>query len=197
MVETDAAGLVLENRHTGERLNIRRVKRGNEIWLELKGSLPPHKDGPPMHIHCAEDEEGSIRSGTLSAILNGRRITAKSGESIAIPRGAPHRWWNEGDELLVFEGRVRPLVDLDRYLQAVFEIMNAGPDGQPSIFYIAHLWLRHRHTQSVLILPRPIQTVLFRLVVVAGKVLGRYRGNDWPGCPSRCTGAPVAAEQAT
>jgi quercetin dioxygenase-like cupin family protein len=196
MVETDATGLVLENRHTGERLAIRRVKKGDEVWLELKGSLPPRQQGPPMHIHFAEDEEGRITSGTLSAILNGRRMTAKPGESVSIPRGAPHRWWNEGDELLVFEGRARPLVDLDRYLQAIFDVMNAGPAGQPSIFYIAHVALRHRHTQSVLILPRPIQMLLFRLVVAAGKVLGRYRGSDWPGCPSRCTGAPIVTEQA-
>jgi hypothetical protein len=33
--------LIIENRHTGERLALRRVKRGDEVWLELKGSLPP------------------------------------------------------------------------------------------------------------------------------------------------------------
>ena len=30
--------MVLENRHTGERLALRRVERGDEVWLELKGS---------------------------------------------------------------------------------------------------------------------------------------------------------------
>jgi hypothetical protein len=48
----------LENRHTGEILALRRVKRGDEIWLELKGSLPAHSQGPPMHVHYAENEEG-------------------------------------------------------------------------------------------------------------------------------------------
>ncbi len=32
--------LIIENRHSGERLAMRRVKRGDEVWLELKGSLP-------------------------------------------------------------------------------------------------------------------------------------------------------------
>jgi len=197
VAESDLTCVVLENRHTGERLDIRRVKNGDEVWLELKGSLPPHQQGPPMHIHIAEDEEGWIRSGTLSAVMNGRRMTAKPGDSISIPRGAPHRWWNDGDELLVFEGRARPLIDLDRYLQAIFDVMNAGPAGQPSIFYIAHVALRHRRTQAVLILPRPIQMLLFRLVVATGTVLGYYSGNDWPGCPSRCTGAPMVTGEAT
>jgi mannose-6-phosphate isomerase-like protein (cupin superfamily) len=186
--------ITLENRHTGERLALRRVKRGNELWLELKGSLPPHREGPPMHVHFAEDEQGHIRSGTLSVVINGRRITAGPGESTVIPRGSAHRWWNEGNEPLEFEGYARPVVDLDRYLQAVFEVMNAGPEGRPPLFYMAHVALRHRHTQGVLIMPRPLQAVLFRVLVAIGTVLGRYRGNDWPGCPSRCSGAPIAVE---
>ena len=186
--------MILENRHTGERLALRRLKRGDEVWLELKGSLPPHREGPPLHIHFAEDEEGHIRSGTLSVVIDGRRITAGPGESTSIARGSVHRWWNEGNEPLEFEGYARPVVDLDRYLQAIFEVMNAGPEGRPPLFYIAHAALRHRHTQAVLIMPRPIQAVLFRVVVAVGTVLGRYRGDDWPGCPSRCLGAPMGAE---
>ena len=85
------------------------------------------------------------------------------------------------------------MVDLDRYLQAVFEIMNAGPEGRPPIFYMAHAALRHRHTQAVLIMPRPVQGVLFRALVAVGTVLGYYRGTDWPGCPARCSGAPIGA----
>src|SRR6476620_4835074 len=64
-METVLAGtppILLENRHTGERLTLKRVRRGDEVWLELKGSLPPHKEGPPMHVHFAEDEEGHVRS---------------------------------------------------------------------------------------------------------------------------------------
>ena len=108
--------LIIENRHTGERLALRRVKQGDEVWLELKGSLPPHRQGPPLHIHVAEDEEGVVRSGTLSAVLNGRRITAGSGERVSFPRGSAHRWWNDGNEALVFEGyvatRQRTWIDL-------------------------------------------------------------------------------------
>ena len=109
--------LIIENRHSGERLAIRRVKRGDEVWLELKGSLPPHRQGPPLHIHVAEDEEGVVSSGTLSAVLNGREFTAGSGERVSLPRGSTHRWWDDGNELRVFEGAARPAVDLDRFLQ--------------------------------------------------------------------------------
>jgi mannose-6-phosphate isomerase-like protein (cupin superfamily) len=197
MAYSDVRELIIENRHTGERLAMRRVKRGDEVWLELKGLLPSHRQGPPLHIHVAEDEEGVVRSGTLSAVLNGRRFTAGSGERVSLPRGSTHRWWNDGNEPLVFEGYARPVVDLDRFLQALFEVVNAGSDGRPPLFYMAHALLRHRHTQTTLIMPRPIQAALFRVIVTVGTLLRRYRGDGWPGCPSRCVGAPLVAEEVT
>jgi hypothetical protein len=97
----------------------------------------------------------------------------------------------------VFEGYARPVVDLDRFIQALFEVINAGSEGRPPLFYMAHALLRHRHTQTTLIMPRPIQAALFRVIVTVGTLLGRYRGDGWPGCPSRCVGAPLAAEEVT
>ena len=189
--------LIIENRHTGERLAMRRVTRDGEVWLELKGSLPAHQQGPPLHIHVAEDEEGVVRSGTLGAELNGRRLTAGPGERVSLPRGSIHKWWNDGNEPLVFDGYARPAVDLDRFLQAIFEVLNAGSAGRPPLFYMAHLLLRHRQTQILRIMPRPVQAVLFRVIVAVGTLLGRYRGEGWPGCPTRCLGAPFAAEEVT
>jgi hypothetical protein len=124
-------------------------------------------------------------------VIDGHRTTVGPGASTSIPRGAVHRWWNEGDRTLEFDGRATPVVDLDRYLQAIFEIMNPGPDGRPPLFYLAHAAWRHRHTQAVLIMPRRVQATMFRVLVAVGTLLGRYRGTDWPGCPTRCLGAPL------
>ena len=189
---TSAGPLRLENRHTGEVLELRRTRHAGEQVLELRGTLPPHRDGPPLHIHHFEDEEGRVTTGTLAAEVGGQRIDAGPGQPVHLPRGSAHRWWNGGDDLLAFEGYVRPAVDFDRYIQAVFEVMNAGGPGRPPLFYLAHVALRHRRTQTVLVMPRAIQALLFRVVLVLGTLLGRYRGTDWPGCPARCTGAPEA-----
>jgi quercetin dioxygenase-like cupin family protein len=184
------ATLRLTNRHTGEALEIWREQHKEEVVLGLRGTLPAHRQGPPMHIHHLEDEEGVITAGTLSADVDGRRLTFGPGETVRLPRGVPHRWWNNGDQPLAFGGYVRPAVDLDRYLQAVFEVMNAGSPDRPPLFYLAHIAVRHRRTQTVLVMPPSIQALVFRIVVVIGSLLGRYRGTEWPGCPARCTGAP-------
>lgn len=188
--------LRLENRHTGEVLELRRVRVDGEPRLELRGTLPPHRPGPPLHVHHFEDEEGVVTAGTLSVELDGRRLTAGPGETVRLPRGVPHRWWNDNDQPLAFEGVVRPVVDLDRYLQAVFEVMNSGAPGRPSLFYLAHVALRHRRNQEIVV-PGPVRAILFPLVVGLGTLLGRYRGTAWPGCPARCTGAPDAGAVAS
>jgi mannose-6-phosphate isomerase-like protein (cupin superfamily) len=185
--------LQLANKHTGEVLEIERERRDGQVVLSLRGTLPPHRQGPPLHIHHLEDEAGVVRAGTLSAELGGKRLKAEAGEDVFLPKGIPHRWWNDGDVPLAFDGFVRPAVDLDKYLHGVFEVINASPSGRPSLFYMAHIARRHRDTQTILILPRPVQTILFEVVFLLGTVLGKYRGTDWPGCPARCTGAPELA----
>lgn len=188
------SGLRLENRHTGEVLELWRRRRGDEPYLELRGTLPPHREGPPLHIHHAEDEEGRIVAGVLSAEVGGKKVQVPAGSTVRLPKGVPHRWWNAGDEPLAFNGTARPAVDLDRYLQAVFEVMNAGEAGRPPLFYLAHVVVRHRQTQSVLVMPPAVQGLLFRAVLALGTLLGKYRGSDWPGCPARCTGAPEVTD---
>jgi len=136
-----------------------------------------------------------VTAGTLSAVVNGRQIQVRSGETASFPAGSVHRWWNDGEDLLVFAGEVRPVADLDRYLQAVFDVLNSGPADRPPLFYMARAAWRHRRTQTVLFMPRPLQTIVLPLIVLAGTILGRYRGNDWPGSPERVREVPLVAEE--
>jgi len=38
--------------------------------------------------------------------------------------------------------------------------------------------------------PRAIQRIVFPVVLLVGRVLGKYRGDNWPGSPASCQGAP-------
>jgi hypothetical protein len=183
--------LRLENRHTGEVLRLRRVRDAEgQIVLTIDGSLPPRMSGPPAHVHFHEHEEGSVKAGTLGARVGNRKIVVPTGGPVDLPARVVHAWWNAGEDLLEFSGRVIPVVDLDRYLQAVFAVLNASASGRPSIFYIAHVLWRHRHTQAVASPPQIIQRIVFPLILLVGGVLGKYRGDNWPGSPASCTGAP-------
>ena len=185
--------LILQNRHTGERLELRRVARGGETWLAIHGMLPPHRQGPPLHVHYEQLEEVRVLAGTLSTLLNGQEGRVNAGETTTFPAGAAHRWWNDGGDTLVVEGYAKPAVDLDRYLYAVLEVLNSGTAARPPLFYMAHVAWRHRRTQRVVLMPSPIEAVVLPLIILVGTMLGRYRGTDWPGCPSRAQEAPLVA----
>jgi quercetin dioxygenase-like cupin family protein len=181
--------LRLENRHTGEVLIMRRVRSGDQVLLELESSLPPGGEGPPLHVHLMEREEGEVVSGVLGAILGGKTDKIAAGGRFIFPAGVPHRWWNAGDEPLKGKGRVVPVVDLDRFLQGIFAVMNSGPAGRPPLFYAAHVAYRHRGTQRLVTIPLAVQRILFPVVIFVGWLLGKYRGDDWPGAPKSCPGA--------
>ena len=184
--------LRLELRHTGEALRMCRVRdsQGQTI-LALDGSLPARADGPPLHIHFHEREEIIVKAGTLGAQIGNEKAVVPTGGTAVLPAGVVHKWWNAGDDLLELSGRAIPANDLDRYLQATFAVLNASPSGRPSIFYIAHVAWRHRHTQALAMPPRAIQRVIFPLILFVGRVLGKYRGSSWPGSPESCPGAPL------
>ena len=184
------AYLQIDNRHTGEWLRLRRVREHGVEVLELEGGVPPGGEGPPEHIHFGQVEEGFVVSGALTASVDGKRVTLRAGESTVLPADVPHRWWNEGDEPLVFKGRAIPAGDLDRFLQAIFAIVNAGPPNRPSLFHLAHLLHRYRHGYQMMMMPRWVQRLAFPLIISVGHVVGAYPKTGWPGSPESCTGAP-------
>jgi quercetin dioxygenase-like cupin family protein len=203
MAVPDFGGLVedfleLENRHTGEILRLRRVHDADgQTVLTIEGSLPPQSSGPPSHVHFREREEGMVKAGTLGARIGNEKIIVPAGGTAVFPVGVVHTWWNAGDNLLELSGRVTPADDLDRYLQAIFAVLNASPSGRPPIFYLAHVLWRHRHTQAVMLPPPIVQRLVFPIVLLIGHALGKYRGASWPGSSESCTGAPEADSAST
>lgn len=97
-----------------------------------------------------------MKAGSLEARVGNENIVVPAGGTAVFPPGVVHTWWNAGEDLLEISGRATPAVDLDRYLQALFAVLNASVSGRPSIFYLAHVLWRHRHTQAVLAPPRAI-----------------------------------------
>jgi mannose-6-phosphate isomerase-like protein (cupin superfamily) len=183
--------VTIQNRHTGEILRLSRVRDAQgQIVLKLDGSLPPGTSGPPLHVHFHEREEGTVRAGTLGAQVGKEKIVVRTGGTAAFAAGSLHKWWNAGDDVLEFSGYAIPAVDLDRFLQGLFAVLNASPNGRPSIFYLAHVLWRHRKTQLIATPPQAIQRIVFPVILLIGRVLGKYRGSSWPGSPESCPGAP-------
>lgn len=73
-------------------------------WLGLHLEVNPHAPGPPEHIHNDFDETFTVKQGVLKLLVDGEVKTLKAGESYHIPKGTPHKPFNESDETVIVEG---------------------------------------------------------------------------------------------
>jgi quercetin dioxygenase-like cupin family protein len=76
--------------------------------LELEGTWIPGGSAPPAHLHPAQDEQFEVTSGHLTVIVGGQRRQLGPGDTLEIPKGTPHKMWNDGDEVATALWRTRP-----------------------------------------------------------------------------------------
>lgn len=63
-------------------------------WL----SLDPVDTGVPPHIHTAQDEHIYVLEGTYTLYLDGEWTTAGPGDTVRMPLGLPHAYYNKGNQ---------------------------------------------------------------------------------------------------
>lgn len=92
---------IIEHSVTGERIKFLDppgVSSGEVLRFELWAR--PNAVGPAAHIHPKQEEYFEVLEGTLSARVGKKDMTLTEGESMTVPRGTPHAWWNSSDEEL-------------------------------------------------------------------------------------------------
>jgi mannose-6-phosphate isomerase-like protein (cupin superfamily) len=53
-------------------------------------------EGPPQHIHHAEEEAVYVLDGAINVKLGEETIRAAAGSFVLVPRGTVHTYWNAG-----------------------------------------------------------------------------------------------------
>ena len=132
--------------------------------------------GPPMHVHYLQDEGFTVVQGRLAYQLADRPTAyACAGESIVFRAGEPHRFWNAGDDDLLCTAFIKPAGNAEFFLAALFASQKQNGGRRPGLFDIAFLCRRYRTEYRLLDIPKPVERLLFPLVVALGTALGRYR----------------------
>jgi len=70
------------------------VKQENG-FVYCSAAIEPFAPGPPEHVHTGFDEDFAITNGELSLLVNGEVKKIRPGETLHIPRGTPHKPFNE------------------------------------------------------------------------------------------------------
>jgi quercetin dioxygenase-like cupin family protein len=172
----------------GERLTfvgVRHDERGDH--LAIRSTVAPGA-GPPMHVHHLQEEAMTVERGTIAyQVLGEEERRAGPGESVSFPPGVAHRFWNAGDDELVCTGVVRPPGNVEYFLTEIFASTARNGGQRPGAFDAAYLTRRYRSEFAMLAIPRPVQRIVFPVIVAVGRILGRHR---------RFAGAPKPVDRA-
>ncbi len=170
------AGDVIGNPLSGETIFF--DKTGDETngeYISGRILLAPQGIGPPEHIHPIIEERFKVVSGKLNALVNGKERTVSEGEELIVSPGTPHRWWNTTDEEVHIEYVVSPALPLDRFLESVFALAQAGKvnaKGLPSPLRMAPILQNY---WDVLYLAKPpllVQKIVMGIFAVVARLIG-------------------------
>lgn len=114
---------VLENRITGERLEILESSRET---FKVRYSLRPHAEIPGAHCHPGQQQRLSVVSGEMHVRIDGEHHVVREGESVVVPAGARHFQWNPCDAEVVAIEEVSPAGRLHEFFSVLFRLAGDG-----------------------------------------------------------------------
>jgi quercetin dioxygenase-like cupin family protein len=121
------AGQILENPITGEKIIFRQTAAdtdGELLAIELV--LAPGGAVPGAHVHPEQEESFEVVSGTMGFRLGMKKVIAGPGETVVVPAGKVHKFFNAGDEPAHVLVEVRPALEMERLFETVVALAEEG-----------------------------------------------------------------------
>lgn len=149
-----------------------------EQTVELGGGTPPR------HIHRHQTETFTVRSGRLMLEADGHTQELGPGESLAVPPGVAHTFWNSGEGPCVHEVTLEPAENMERFFEGIVTLEaqhRLPPHGRPDLLRIALLF--GEHDNVVAGIPRPVQRLAYGLARAVAVLFG-VRAPTWSDAPT-------------
>jgi mannose-6-phosphate isomerase-like protein (cupin superfamily) len=130
------------------------------------------------HVHPTIDERFTVVSGQIGYMCGGKRDVLQTGQSLDLPKGVPHDWWNAGKEEARVIVEVRPGKRFEQMATTMFGLAQEGKTnkkGMPNPLQLAVISQEFADTVQFMSPPPWIQRLLFGVLAPLGRALG-YRG---------------------
>lgn len=180
------AGDTIENPVTGERVVFLKTaaETGGEAVV-VETYVRPGGFVAARHVHPHQDEHFRVVSGTVGFRAGRERLELGAGESVTVPAGTPHKFWNASDVEARFVCEVRPALQFEQLLATMYALAADGRTnrkGMPNPLRLAVIAQAHFDTVRLPFPPAALQ----RLALAAGVPLGRALGYEatYPPAPA-------------
>ena len=111
----------------------------------------------------------------MGAKLGREKLEAGPGEVLIIEPGVAHKFWNAGDEDLVFVAEVRPSLEWERLIETMYSLAADGKTskkGMPNPFRLAVIAHAHFEVVQLPVIPAWMQKVALAMGAPLGRALG-------------------------
>jgi mannose-6-phosphate isomerase-like protein (cupin superfamily) len=108
----------------GFRQTVEKQESGH-VFCSLE--VEPFAGGPPKHIHTGFDEFFEISNGELTVWVDGEIKKIHPGERLFIPKGTPHKPYNETADTIHVKGAIAFPEKFAYYLPQVYGVMDNTP----------------------------------------------------------------------
>jgi quercetin dioxygenase-like cupin family protein len=178
--EPYSAGDSLENPVTGELGTlIKGPFEGSDSSLDVELRVQPGGAVAGEHLHPDLDERFTVKAGRIGFRLDGEESVAGPGESVEIPRGSWHDWWNASeDEEAVAQVYVSEGVRFTLMIENLFGLARDGhtnEKGLPDPLQLAMVATEFRDVIVFKSPPAVVQKILFGVLRPIASARG-YRG---------------------
>ncbi len=166
-------GLVMGNPVSGEdRIVFRKTSQqtGGEVF-ELEVFIRPGAPGTPEMVHPLQDESFEILSGSLDLLVGGQKRRLTAGESLLVPKGTPHRWWNDSHEEAHVLVELRPALRSEEIFANLYGLCSEK-GALPNLLQMAVLVNEHWDEGHLTKPPLLVQKVMFGVLAPVGRLLG-------------------------
>jgi hypothetical protein len=129
-----------------------------------------------MHVHYYQEEVFTVRQGRIGYQRSKEPPRfAGPGETVVFEPGEAHKFWNAGEEDLRCTAYIQPADNAEYFLTAMFEAQRESGGSRPGLFETAFLTRRYRSEFYMLEIPAVVQRFVFPVLVIVGRLLGKYR----------------------
>ena len=169
-------GDVIENPVTGERLLfLETSKETNGEYVLVECTVQPNGFVAAAHMHPQQTERFEIEEGRLGFRLDGADLVAGPGDTVVVPAGSSHKFWNLGETEARFVCEVRPALQFERLLETMFALANDGKTsrkGMPNPLRLAVIANAHFDDVRLPFPPAWMQKAGLALGAPLGRLLG-------------------------
>ena len=159
--------------HDGEQVTIKSsAPELLDVSAEWTPAGPDFK--PPVHFHPMQDEHFVVHEGELTVKLGGETSVLRCGDSVDVPRGTPHSFWNSGNCVTRASWRVRPALRTEQFFAAVHEMRAAGAAGKGGMITMpaAGMIFKAFPDEFRLVMPELARRPVVALLAAIGRVRG-------------------------